>query len=114
MFANISNELDNVGKCTVASNKLGFVGYCSLKIMKTQGDKKMGVTPVDDLFITVCEAARILNRSAESVRAYEKRGILPVVRTSRGMRLFRVDDVRQLAEKQGDAVPFVRQHKHVE
>jgi DNA-binding transcriptional MerR regulator len=70
--------------------------------MKTQTDQKKegSIKPMEESFVTVCEAARILNRSAESVRAYERKGILPAVKTSRGMRLFREGDVRELAVKQ--------------
>jgi DNA-binding transcriptional MerR regulator len=55
---------------------------------------------MDDIFLTVTEAARILNRSGESVRNYERRGILPASKTARGIRLFRQRDVEALAERQ--------------
>jgi len=54
----------------------------------------------DETFLTVTEAARILNRSGESVRNYERRGILPATKTARGIRLFRQADVLALAKKQ--------------
>lgn len=54
----------------------------------------------DESFLTVTEAARILNRSGESVRNYERKGILHASKTARGIRLFRESDVRALAKKQ--------------
>jgi excisionase family DNA binding protein len=47
--------------------------------------------------LTVGEAAKILDRSADSVRAYAECGKLPVLRTQSGLRLFRFRDVDQLA-----------------
>jgi len=47
--------------------------------------------------LMVAAAARILNRSAESVRAYERNGKLPAIKASNGHRLFRESDVRKLA-----------------
>jgi excisionase family DNA binding protein len=55
----------------------------------------------DDIFLTVTEAARILNRSGESVRNYERKGMLPAVKTARGIRLFRESDVRAFGERLG-------------
>jgi excisionase family DNA binding protein len=55
---------------------------------------------MEDIFLTVTEAAQILKRSGESVRNYERRGILPASKTARGIRLFRRSDVEALAEKQ--------------
>ena len=54
----------------------------------------------DEIFLTATEAARILNRSGESVRNYERRGVLPATRTARGLRLFKKSDVKAFAEKQ--------------
>jgi len=45
------------------------------------------------------EAARILNRSAEMVRVYEKSGKLPAVKIGGGRRLFKERDVRRLADE---------------
>ena len=86
----------------VASNDVRFVRYCMLDAMKKQGSKK----PMEDVYLTVTQAARVLNRSSESVRAYEKKGLLPALKTGRGMRLFRESDVRELAEKQKTDAPF--------
>jgi excisionase family DNA binding protein len=46
-----------------------------------------------EIFLTVTQAARILELSAESVRSYEKKGLLPALKTGKGMRLFRKQDV---------------------
>lgn len=54
--------------------------------MKTQSDLLMA-----------SEAARILNRSAEGVRYYERTGKLPAVRTADGTRLFLRSDVERFA-----------------
>jgi DNA-binding transcriptional MerR regulator len=50
----------------------------------------------DDYVLTVADAARILDRSSDSVRAYERRGRLPAQRTAGGVRLFRLEDVERL------------------
>lgn len=49
--------------------------------------------------LTVLDAAKLLDRSAESVRAYEKAGKLRAVRTKSGVRLFRTDDVLEFKAK---------------
>jgi hypothetical protein len=71
------------------------VGYSKLKQCTNEGGANM-----DDIFLTVTDAARILNRSGESVRNYERRGILPASKTARGIRLFKQSDVEALAERQ--------------
>jgi DNA-binding transcriptional MerR regulator len=53
---------------------------------------------VDEL-LTTNDAARILNRSAESVRNYERRGLLTAQRTPNGQRLFRRGDVEAMAKQ---------------
>ncbi len=51
-------------------------------------------------FLTVLDAARLLDRSPESVRVYEKAGKLRAIRTKSGIRLFRRQEVeRFLAER---------------
>jgi DNA-binding transcriptional MerR regulator len=45
------------------------------------------------------ETARLLGRSVEMVRIYEKTGRLPAVRTGSGIRLFNVDDVEKLRDE---------------
>lgn len=53
----------------------------------------------DERLLTVTESARILNRSSESVRNYNRRGILPAWRVGRrGLRVFREEDVLALAK----------------
>ena len=44
-------------------------------------------------FLTTSEAARLLDRSADSVRSYERRGLLRAIKTSRGLRLFELVDI---------------------
>ena len=47
--------------------------------------------PVEEYKITMNEARRILHYSAESIRAYERKGKLTAVKIVRGMRLFRTE-----------------------
>ena len=54
----------------------------------------------EELF-TASAAARFLGRSAESIRAYERAGKLPAIRTTTGVRLFRRDDLERLARQLG-------------
>lgn len=61
------------------------------------GKKQAG----NKLLIT-SEAARLLNRSTQSVILYEKSGRLRSLKTERGWRLFRESDVRKLAEELGE------------
>ena len=49
-------------------------------------------------FLLTTEAARVLGKSAETVRLYERVGRLYAIRTSSGVRLFRKADVLRLAE----------------
>jgi len=50
-------------------------------------------------FLTTMDAARLLNRSPETVRLYERRGQLPAIRTAGGQRLFRRKDVEKFARE---------------
>jgi DNA-binding transcriptional MerR regulator len=50
-------------------------------------------------FLMVTDTARLLHKSAETVRNYERSGKLAAVKTSNGRRLFLEDDVRALAAK---------------
>jgi excisionase family DNA binding protein len=52
-----------------------------------------------DTLMTTGDAARILNRSTEAVRMYERSGKLPALKTANGQRLFKEADVRKLATK---------------
>jgi DNA-binding transcriptional MerR regulator len=52
----------------------------------------------DDLLLC-SQAARILGRSTSAVRYYEATGVLPVMKTTAGVRLFRRGDVQKLALK---------------
>lgn len=45
------------------------------------------------------EAARLLGKSEQTVRAYERTGKLPAIKTSFGKRLFLESDVKELAQK---------------
>lgn len=50
-------------------------------------------------FLMVSEAARVLRKSEQTVRAYERGGKLAALKTSSGRRLFRESDVLKLAKK---------------
>jgi len=50
-------------------------------------------------FLCVSDAARLLERSVQTVRLYEQTGKLPAVRAANGFRLFKESDVRRLADE---------------
>ncbi len=50
-------------------------------------------------FLTTSDAARLLNRSVDRVRDYERAGKLPAQKTRSGQRLFKADDVEKLARE---------------
>ena len=49
--------------------------------------------------LTVSEAARELSKCSETVREWARRGRLPVIRTEGGLRIFRREDVEQMAQQ---------------
>jgi len=51
------------------------------------------------LLMTTSSAARLLGVSAECVRAYERSGRLPAIRTENGFRLFQRADLERLAKQ---------------
>lgn len=53
----------------------------------------------DEIFLTVNDAAKILDRCGEAVRGYERRGELRALKTLGGVRLFKESDVRAFAQK---------------
>jgi len=53
-------------------------------------------------FLTTSEAAKVLDRSADTVRLYERSGKLPAQKTRGGLRLFKASDVERLAQQLGD------------
>lgn len=59
--------------------------------------------------LTVLDVAKLLDRSSESVRAYEKTGKLRAVKTKSGIRLFQMDDVLEFKEKFQGSKPVKRQ-----
>lgn len=50
-----------------------------------------------DVICTTSDAAKILDRSAQMVRIYERTGKLPAMRTRSGVRVFLECDVRKFA-----------------
>ena len=48
-------------------------------------------------FITTSDAARIAKVSEDTIRAWERRGILPATKTPSGLRIFSRADVERLA-----------------
>jgi excisionase family DNA binding protein len=54
-----------------------------------------------DPWVTVSDVARRLDVVPERVRQLADRGALPTVRTLSGQRLFRLSDVKRLADERG-------------
>ena len=52
-----------------------------------------------DQLLTTSDAARVLNRSVDRVRDYEREGRLPAQKTRSGQRLFQARDVERLANE---------------
>ena len=50
-----------------------------------------------DQLLTTSDAAKILGRSVDRVRDYEREGKLPAQRTRSGQRLFKASDVARFA-----------------
>ena len=46
--------------------------------------------------LTVTEVARLLDLSSDSIRRFEREGILPAIRVGKGHRLFSQSDVERL------------------
>ena len=55
-----------------------------------------------DQLLTTSDAARLLKRSPDRVRDYEREGRLPAQKTRSGQRLFKVSDVERLAQEIGE------------
>jgi DNA-binding transcriptional MerR regulator len=53
----------------------------------------------DDKILTASEAARLLRCSAESVRRFEKEGLLHANKTESGTRIFLLRDVERFADR---------------
>ena len=54
-----------------------------------------------DEILTTSDVAKILDRSVDRVRDYEREGKLPAQRTRSGQRLFKLRDVEALAKQLG-------------
>ncbi len=52
-----------------------------------------------DELLTTLDASRLLKRSVERVRDYERDGRLPANKTRSGQRLFKLSDVERLAKE---------------
>jgi len=56
-------------------------------------------------FLTVTQAARVLDLSSDSIRRFEREGILPAIRVGKGQRLFADADVQRLrAEREKKSI----------
>lgn len=55
-----------------------------------------------DPLLTTSDAARVLERSADCIRIYERKRKLPCQKTRSGQRLFRLSDVQRLAKELGE------------
>lgn len=49
--------------------------------------------------LTTSDAAKVLDRSPDCIRMYERDGKLPAQRTKSGQRLFKASDVNRLAKE---------------
>jgi DNA-binding transcriptional MerR regulator len=58
-----------------------------------------------DEYLTTTDTARVLRVSTDSVRLYERKGLLPAIRTRSGVRLFLHADVMAFLEKKQAATP---------
>lgn len=54
---------------------------------------------MDELFLTTSDAAKLLNRSPDRLRGYEREGRLPAQKTRSGQRLFMASDVEYFAKQ---------------
>ena len=54
------------------------------------------------MFLTVSEAAKIIGVTPDGVRAMERRGSLPAIKTPSGRRLFTESDVQEFARSRLD------------
>ena len=54
---------------------------------------------MDEELLTTLDAAKLLARSVERVRDFEREGKLPARRTRSGQRLFKLSDVVRLAKQ---------------
>jgi len=54
---------------------------------------------MDQELLTTADAARLLNRSVDRVRDYEREGKLPAQKTRSGQRLFKLSDVEHFAQQ---------------
>jgi len=64
--------------------------------ISTEGERTINKTESDQ-FLTVGIVARILRKSPDVIKRYEKSGKLQCIKTETGMRLFRRGDILQFA-----------------
>jgi len=62
-------------------------------------------------YLTAGAAAKILNLSSASVRGFERKGLLPAVLASGGIRLFLWTDVQKLAAERRAKRSIAREKK---
>jgi excisionase family DNA binding protein len=55
---------------------------------------------MDEILMTVSEAARALNKSAQTIRDWADRGKLPAIRMRNGQRLFTGENVERARQEQ--------------
>jgi len=60
------------------------------------------MSKLEESILTVGETAKMLDRSSETVREYERRGKLKAIKTRRGFRLFREADVVEFRRKRDE------------
>jgi len=62
-------------------------------------------------YLTAGAAAKLLNLSSASVRGFERKGLLPAIKASGGLRLFREADVRKFAAERRARSSTAREEK---
>jgi excisionase family DNA binding protein len=61
----------------------------------TQKECEVEMKKIDEALLTTSQVARMIEMSQESVRVYNRSGLLPATRTAGGIRLFKREDVER-------------------
>jgi excisionase family DNA binding protein len=72
--------------------------------MERGRNERRSQNTMESKFLSVSEAARILNMSADWVRLQEKSGKLRAIKSGAGIRLFALEDIQKLAAERQTVV----------